>query len=135
MAETSNPFSIKFDEFVTSPKDIRHHLTGEVTNVYIKRSNYPYIVIEFMFRHRNVIPDIGNIYNLFLPSKADANRKPWLYETLFKSAANSFNYSEEGEVDIRDLIGSCFCITLERAIYCADVNYRVYYKLINLISI
>ena len=110
---------------------VRIHTEAICTDVYVSETGYPRVVIEFSLIDSEAIKELGNTFKLALPSINQAVEKPYSYNVLFKSVAYDIPMDDQGNVDLVDLKGKSFALSIEKKSF---DNGDVVPRLINLIA-
>lgn len=97
--------------------EVRYHTDALCKNVYVSKNNYPSVIIEFELHDPAAIKEFGETYNLYLPSIDEAIQKPYSYVRLFKSIALDLISDAEGNIDLAQLKGRSFMLSIEKFQY------------------
>lgn len=128
--QNSQPLIFNLNNFIYEYQ-VRIHTEAICTDVYVSETGYPRVVIEFSLIDSEAIKELGNTFKLALPSINQAVEKPYSYNVLFKSVAYDIPMDDQGNVDLVDLKGKSFALSIEKKSF---DNGDVVPRLINLIA-
>ena len=97
--------------------EVRYHTDALCKNVYVSQSKYHSVIIEFELNDPAAIKEFGETYNLYLPSIDEALQKPYSYVRLFKSIALDLTSDSEGNIDLAQLKGRRYMLSIEKFQY------------------
>ena len=112
----------------------RMHAIAKVLEVKESDNANQNLIITFQIEERlssYVISGLDSLYQAYFPGIASAARTPYNYDRLIESLGDGIRIANDGSIDLRQLIGRTFVITIvEQASPNGDYTFKNLWNLI-----